>query len=90
MISVGLPIYDGDTYLGGLIADQKLQKIQGMLNDISPTPSGYSMLLSGTGCILSAPSRAYASLFDVEANFTTNDQWMCLYDTPQLNFSQVL
>lgn len=88
-VSAAFPVYDKSTdeYLGEVMGDMYLSQLTDLLNGIQPTPSGFSMLLTASGCVVSAPQAAYKVLYNEEANFTAGD-WKCLSEALP-NFTQV-
>lgn len=82
-----MPVYDANEYLGCLFCDLNLQLVGNLLTDITPSPSGFAMLLTKSGCLVSAPDIAYQTLFGAHANYSSSS-WKCLSDS-SMNFSSV-
>jgi GAF domain-containing protein/HAMP domain-containing protein len=66
VVTVAVPVYEGDRFTGVVAADMQLNKITGQISTIQVGQTGYAFLLDDAGRILSMPPEGY-DLFGIRA-----------------------
>ncbi|KAH3756203.1 3',5'-cyclic-nucleotide phosphodiesterase regA [Pelomyxa schiedti] len=86
MVQVIQPLYGrNDQLLGGVAAGISIDKTNNFLTEETITPGGFGMLLSKKGCLITAPSFAYTTLFG--ENFTKNTKDSICLNSSTADFS---